>query len=271
VATVQAEVHRGACAGPSRLLQLGVELRAGIEARSVCAFGREPRTIVLISEDGSFLTARFSEPGECERISYARFLRGAGAGSDDEGDEEITRANGEGGGGAVRGAVGGGLNTLGQPASSQRPTSVTRRPSEPNGPPQQQQDRQRQAPAAPAAAAATATTTHVFSSTPTAEPQQRPAAAPPARQEQPGEAIGFLPSPPASAISDPSTGTAYKQQAFGANPNPPFSALGGGLNEDAGVGVAMDGGVGGEARGEGAGLKPPVPEQEFHDGVSDVQ
>lgn len=94
----------------------------------MCAFGREPRTIVLISEDGSFLTARFSEPGECERISYARFLRGAGAGSDDEGDEEITRANGEGGGGG--GGVGGGLlNTLGQPASSQTPTSVTRRPS----------------------------------------------------------------------------------------------------------------------------------------------
>ncbi|CAN0344191.1 unnamed protein product, partial [Ectocarpus sp. 13 AM-2016] len=187
MAMVQAEVHRGACAGPSRLLQLGVELRAGIEARSVCAFGREPRTIVLISEDGSFLTARFSEPGECERISYARFLRGASAGSDDEGDEEITRANGEGRGGAGGGAGGGGLNTLGQPASSQRPTSVTRRPSEPNGPPQQQQDRQRQAPAPPAAAAATAATTHVFSSTPTAEPQQRPAAAPPAQQEQPAE------------------------------------------------------------------------------------
>ncbi|CAN0518830.1 unnamed protein product [Ectocarpus sp. 12 AP-2014] len=33
----------------------------------------------------------------------------------------------------------------------------------------------------------------------------------------------------------------------------------------------MDGGVGGEAGGEGAGLKPPVLEQEFHDGVSDVQ
>lgn len=92
----------------------------------MCAFGREPRTIVLISEDGSFLTAKFSEPGECERISYARFLRGAGAGSDDEGDEEIPRANGEGGGG---GGGAGLLNTLGQPASSQTPTSVTRRPS----------------------------------------------------------------------------------------------------------------------------------------------
>ncbi|CAN0440949.1 unnamed protein product, partial [Ectocarpus sp. 12 AP-2014] len=152
---------------------------------------------------------------------------------------------------------------LGQPASSQRPTSVTRRPSEPNGPPQQKQDRQRQAPA-PSAAAATATTTHVFSSTPTAEPQQRLAAAPPAQQEQPGEGIGFLPSPPASAISDPATGTAYKQQAFGVNPNPPLSAPGGGLNEDAGVGGVMAGGVGGEAGGEGAGLKPPVLEQEFH-------
>ncbi|CAN0352155.1 unnamed protein product, partial [Discosporangium mesarthrocarpum] len=41
----------------------------GIESRSICAFGREPDTIILISEDGSFLTARFSEPGECERIS----------------------------------------------------------------------------------------------------------------------------------------------------------------------------------------------------------
>lgn len=43
------------------------------------------------------------------------------------------------------------------------------------------------------------------------------------------------------------------------------------MNEDAGVGGVIDGGVGGEAGGEGAGLKPPVPEREFHDGVSDVQ
>lgn len=110
----------------------------GIEARSVCAFGREPRTIVLISEDGSFLTARFAEPGECERISYARFLRGAG-GSDDEGDDD-----GGGGGGGVNGGGDGGvggnggggggaggplLSALGQPSSAQTPTSVTRRPS----------------------------------------------------------------------------------------------------------------------------------------------
>lgn len=120
---------------------LSIQIR-GIEARSVCAFGREPRTIVLISEDGSFLTARFSEPGECERISYARFLRGAGGGSDDEGDEDIARAKAErgggGGGGGDGGAPGGGgggalgggmLNTLGQPSSSQTPTSLTRRPS----------------------------------------------------------------------------------------------------------------------------------------------
>lgn len=139
---------------------------------------------------------------------------------------------------------------------------------EPNGPPQQQ-DSQRQAPAPPAAA--TATTTHVFSSTPTAGPRPRQALAPPAQQDQAGEGIGFLPSPPAAAISDPSAATAYKQQAFGVNPNPPFSAAAGGMNEDAGVGGVMDGGVGREAGGEGAGLKPPVPEQEFHDGVSDVQ
>lgn len=127
----------------------------GIEARTVCAFGREPRTIVLISEDGSFLTARFNEPGECERISYARFLSGAG-GSDDEGEGKgvpsrrgaigaIVRTAGEilgggsvggtngdiGGAGAVGGGSGAGgrSGSIGQPASAQTPTSVSRRPS----------------------------------------------------------------------------------------------------------------------------------------------
>lgn len=101
---------------------------------------------MLISEDGSFLTARFSEPGECERISYARFLRGAVGSDDDEGDSDMVRTNGDGGGGGVvgragegeEGGAGGGggggggplLNTLGgKPSSAQTPTSVTRRPS----------------------------------------------------------------------------------------------------------------------------------------------
>ena len=96
----------------------------------MCAFAWEPHTIVLISEDGSFLTARFNGPGECERISYARFLRGGGGSDDDEqGDGEgISRRRGDAGGG---GAGGGGavLGSLGQPSSAHTPTTLTRRPS----------------------------------------------------------------------------------------------------------------------------------------------
>jgi hypothetical protein len=55
----------------------------GIESRSICAFGTEPNTIVVLSADGSFMIAKFDEPGECERISYAKFIRDDTANSDD--------------------------------------------------------------------------------------------------------------------------------------------------------------------------------------------
>eukprot|EP00903_Cladosiphon_okamuranus_P020742 g19047.t1 len=240
----------------------------GIEARSVCAFGREPRTIVLISEDGSFLTARFSEPGECERISYARFLRGASGGSDDEGDEDIARAKGEGGGGGGgggdRGAAGGGgggafgggmLNTLGQPSSSQTPTSLTRRPSEPNRPPppprqQQQQEQQRQQQAPPA--------------TTTAPPTPVVPAGPSGGQD-----MSLSPTTPSTAAATgPAAAAGYTQQAFGATATPALAGPPAGAQGAGGVAAASLG------AGQDGQLQPAPPlakQQEFFDEASGAE
>ncbi len=36
----------------------------GLEGHSLCAFGIDPHTLIIISADGSFMTAKFNEPGE---------------------------------------------------------------------------------------------------------------------------------------------------------------------------------------------------------------
>eukprot|EP01084_Bolivina_argentea_P014618 27318_1 len=46
----------------------------GLETPSICAFGMDPHTLIIVSADGSFMTAKFSESGEMERTSYARFI-----------------------------------------------------------------------------------------------------------------------------------------------------------------------------------------------------
>ncbi|CAN0103425.1 unnamed protein product, partial [Phaeothamnion confervicola] len=46
----------------------------GLDSHSICAFGQEESTVVVVSADGTFRTARFSEPGECEPITYAQFI-----------------------------------------------------------------------------------------------------------------------------------------------------------------------------------------------------
>ncbi|KAG5182179.1 WD40-repeat-containing domain protein [Tribonema minus] len=78
----------------------------GVESRSICAFGAEPNTIVVVSADGSFLLARFDEPGECERVSYAKFIRGP---TDEALDDMGT--------------------PLGVPATAPTPTTVSRVPT----------------------------------------------------------------------------------------------------------------------------------------------
>jgi WD40 repeat protein len=43
-------------------------------AKSICAFGKEPQSLVVIGADGSFCKTNFSKGGECECDSYAQFL-----------------------------------------------------------------------------------------------------------------------------------------------------------------------------------------------------
>jgi hypothetical protein len=58
----------------------------GIEGRSICAFGKDPSRIVVVSADGTFIVASFDEGGDCPRVSTAKFLRnrdeGVAAGED---------------------------------------------------------------------------------------------------------------------------------------------------------------------------------------------
>jgi hypothetical protein len=62
----------------------------GIDAPSICAFGAEENTIIVIGKDGSFLRANFAKGGEAERISYNRFLK-----TDEEEAEEALLARGD--------------------------------------------------------------------------------------------------------------------------------------------------------------------------------
>ena len=52
------------------------------DAPTLCAFGAEPGTVVVVGADGSFLVSKFADGGECERVSFAKFIR-----SPDEDDD----------------------------------------------------------------------------------------------------------------------------------------------------------------------------------------
>ena len=61
----------------------------GLETRTLCAFGSEPGTVVIVGADGSFLLSSFSEGGEGDRKAYSRFIR-----SDEGGDDLAAAAPG---------------------------------------------------------------------------------------------------------------------------------------------------------------------------------
>ena len=62
----------------------------GLDAPTLCAFGAEPGTVVVVGADGSFLVSRFADGGECERVSFAKFIR-----SPDEDDDAAAPWAGE--------------------------------------------------------------------------------------------------------------------------------------------------------------------------------
>jgi hypothetical protein len=51
------------------------------EGKSICAFGTEPNTIIVIAADGSFFKANFERGGEAVRVAYAQFVKAGPAGA----------------------------------------------------------------------------------------------------------------------------------------------------------------------------------------------
>ena len=47
----------------------------GLEPQTICAFGQNPGTLIIVGADGSYLMTSFAEGGECEKMSFARFVR----------------------------------------------------------------------------------------------------------------------------------------------------------------------------------------------------
>ncbi|KDO25911.1 hypothetical protein SPRG_08852 [Saprolegnia parasitica CBS 223.65] len=45
------------------------------ETRTICAFGVDKNTIIVVGADGSFYKAVFDANGECERTSYSKFIQ----------------------------------------------------------------------------------------------------------------------------------------------------------------------------------------------------
>jgi WD repeat-containing protein 45 len=43
--------------------------------RSICAFGAEPNTVIIVTETGQYLKASFEKGGEAERSAYAPFIK----------------------------------------------------------------------------------------------------------------------------------------------------------------------------------------------------
>lgn len=48
-----------------------------LDGPTICAFGPRPNSIIVVGMDGSYLISSFAEPGECEKISAAHFIRGS--------------------------------------------------------------------------------------------------------------------------------------------------------------------------------------------------
>jgi WD40 repeat protein len=46
------------------------------ETRTICAFGPEKNTIIVVGADGSFYKATFDNGGDCEKTSYSKFIKG---------------------------------------------------------------------------------------------------------------------------------------------------------------------------------------------------
>jgi len=59
----------------------------GLESPTVCAFGAEPNTLVLVGADGSFLVSSFANGGECDRLTFAKFIRPKDDDDDDLDDD----------------------------------------------------------------------------------------------------------------------------------------------------------------------------------------
>jgi hypothetical protein len=45
------------------------------ETRTICAFGAEKNTIIVVGADGSFYKATFDNGGDCERTSLSKFIK----------------------------------------------------------------------------------------------------------------------------------------------------------------------------------------------------
>lgn len=56
----------------------------GLHVPTLCAFGPQPNTIILVAADGSFLVSTFSNPGECDRLTFAKFISNV---DDDDADD----------------------------------------------------------------------------------------------------------------------------------------------------------------------------------------
>ena len=64
----------------------------GLDAPTICAFGAEPNTLVLVGADGSFLVSSFANGGECDRLTFAKFIRPNDDTANGEGDDAATVA-----------------------------------------------------------------------------------------------------------------------------------------------------------------------------------
>lgn len=47
----------------------------GLEGKCICAFDRDSSKIIVICANGTFLTSSYEEGGECERLTYAKFVK----------------------------------------------------------------------------------------------------------------------------------------------------------------------------------------------------
>ena len=47
----------------------------GLEPHTICAFGQDPGSIIVVGGDGPYLHASFLAGGKCEKVSFAKFVR----------------------------------------------------------------------------------------------------------------------------------------------------------------------------------------------------